>query len=211
MSNRLSSRLWYAASSIPPINPGNILPLVIMLMLWVGLHQSPLNDDTIFVISVVTAEGYMIWRNLPTAAASLGSIQSGKPGMLRWPVIAMIAISALQLILNDPLFTQRVLTGACLFVLIVMLLGLRREQILLDQVVPLSSHPGREIKRVSLLRINALILAIVITVNEVLIVSESLAVWITVMPLLAILLHGFYWFAVLMVLPPEEPDLTQSC
>ena len=91
-----------------------------------------------------------------------------------------------------------------------MLLGLRREKILLDRVVPLHSHPGREIKRVSLLRINALILAIVTTVNEVLIVSEPLAVWITVMPLLAILLHGFYWFAVLMVLPSDEPDLKQN-
>ncbi|WP_143534350.1 hypothetical protein [Roseovarius albus] len=175
-----------------------------MLILWVGLHQFQIDEDTIFVISVVVAEGYMIWRNLPTAAASLGTIQKDKPRLLRWPVMAVIGLIAIQLWLNDPLFTQRVLTGACLFVLIVMLLGLRREQILLDRVVPLKQHSGRQIKRVGLLRINALVLAIVITVNETLIASEPLAVWITVMPLLAILLHGFYWFAVLMVLPSEE-------
>ncbi|SLN21524.1 hypothetical protein ROA7450_00767 [Roseovarius albus] len=204
MVSSLSYRLWNAISSVPPINPGNILPLVIMLILWVGLHQFQIDEDTIFVISVVVAEGYMIWRNLPTAAASLGTIQKDKPRLLRWPVMAVIGLIAIQLWLNDPLFTQRVLTGACLFVLIVMLLGLRREQILLDRVVPLKQHSGRQIKRVGLLRINALVLAIVITVNETLIASEPLAVWITVMPLLAILLHGFYWFAVLMVLPSEE-------
>lgn len=204
MVSTLSFRLWYAISSIPPINPGNILPLVIMLIMWVGLHQFPIDENTIFVISVVVAEGYMIWRNLPTAAASLGTIQQDKPRLLRWPVMVVLVLIAAQLWLNDPLFTQRVLTGACLFVLLIMLLGLRREQILLDRVVPLSLHPGREIKRVSLLRINALVLAIVITVNEVLVASEPLAVWITVMPLMAILMHGFYWIAVLLVLPPEE-------
>ncbi|WP_120502175.1 hypothetical protein [Roseovarius sp. EL26] len=177
-----------------------------MLILWVGLHQFPIDEAAIFVISVVTAQGYMVWRNLPTAAASLNSIQAGKPHMLRWPVIIVIALSGLQIWLNDPLFTQRVLSGICLFILIVMLLGIRREQALLDRVVPAGFRFGREIKRVSLLRINALVLAIVITVNEILIASESLVVWITVMPLLAILMHGFYWFAVLLVLPNDEAN-----
>ena len=46
----------------------------------------------------------------------------------------------------------------------------------------------------------------VIAVNEILISSESLGVWITVMPIFVLFLHGFYWFMVLMVLPPDSPD-----
>jgi hypothetical protein len=56
------------------------------------------------------------------------------------------------------------------------------------------------------LRINALAAAAVIAVNEILIATESLTVWITVMPVFALVLHGAYWFLVLMVLPPEPAE-----
>jgi len=116
-------------------------------------------------------------------------------------VLGLVALAALQLWLNDPLFTQRVLTGMCVFFLVIMILGIRREKDMLERVVPQQSADGTPVERVSLLRVNALAAAMVIAVNELLIVGETLAVWITVMPVFVLFLHGFYWFMVLMVLP----------
>jgi len=201
MIHNLSTRLWFASTSIPAIRAENILPVLTMLILWIGLRHLGVHEDRAFVMAVVVAEAYAIWRNLPDAAFSLRKVRSGRPGMLMWPVLGLVALAALQLWLNDPLFTQRVLTGMCVFFLVIMILGIRREKDMLERVVPQQSADGTPVERVSLLRVNALAAAMVIAVNELLIVGETLAVWITVMPVFVLFLHGFYWFMVLMVLP----------
>ncbi len=201
MIHNLSTRLWFASTSIPAIRAENILPVLTMLILWIGLRHLGVHEDRAFVMAVVVAEAYAIWRNLPDAAFSLRKVRSGRPGMLMWPVLGLVTLAALQLWLNDPLFTQRVLTGMCVFFLVIMILGIRREKDMLERVVPQQSADGTPVERVSLLRVNALAAAMVIAVNELLIVGETLAVWITVMPVFVLFLHGFYWFMVLMVLP----------
>lgn len=203
MIHNLSTRLWFASTSIPAIRAENILPVLTMLILWIGLRHMGVHEDRAFVMAVVVAEAYAIWRNLPDAAFSLRKVRSGRPGMLMWPVLGLVALAALQLWLNDPLFTQRVLTGMCVFFLVIMILGIRREKDMLERVVPQQSADGTPVERVSLLRVNALAAAMVIAVNELLIAGETLAVWITVMPVFVLFLHGFYWFMVLMVLPPQ--------
>ena len=204
MIKRLSTRLWHVTTSIPPIRPENVLPIVIMMILWVVLRQLAISEDNAFVVSVVVAEAYAIWRNLPNAAYSLKKVESGKPGMLRWPVALLIVLAALQLWLNNPLFTQRVLTGFSVFFLLIMVFGIRREKDLLDRVAPIAENDSVTVERVSLLRINALAAAMVVGVNELLIAFETLSVWITVMPVFVLVLHAFYWFMVLMALPPDE-------
>ena len=203
MIKKLSSRIWYATTSIPQLRAENLLPAVVMLILWVWLRQLGFAQDQSFVTVIVLAEAYAIWRNLPAAADSLDKVKHARASHLYWPVAVMIVIAAVQLWLNNPLFTQRVLTAFSVFFLIIMILGLRREQDLLERVVPNNAHRGQLVERVSLLRINALSAAMFIAVNEILIANETLVVWITVMPLFAIFLHAFYWFMVLMVLPPE--------
>lgn len=203
MIKRLFTRIWYATTAIPPLRAENLLPIVAMLIGWVWLLQLGIAEGQAFVTVVVMAEAYAIWRNLPAAADSLDKVNNARPKHLYWPVAIIVALSALQIGLNSPLFTQRVLTGFCIFFLIIMLLGMRRERDLLERVVPNSAHRGQAVERVSLLRINAIAAAMVILVNEILIASETLVVWITVMPLFAVFLHGFYWFMLLLVLPPE--------
>ncbi len=204
MIKSTSSRLWVAATSIPPIRPDNILPIIMMLILWVVMRQLGFSDARAFVASVVMAEVYTIWRNLPGAAYSLRKVRQGKPGMLVWPVLSIVGLAGVQVAVNDPLFTQRIVTGFCSFFLVIMFLGMRREQDMLERVAPTGDENAEPVKRVSLLRVNALAAAVVIVVNETLIATETLAVWMTMMPLFVLFLHGFYWFMVLMVLPEDE-------
>lgn len=175
-----------------------------MLILWVVMRQVGFSEARAFVASVVMAEVYTIWRNLPAAAYSLRKVREGKPGMLVWPVLATLLLAGVQLIVNDPLFTQRIVTGFCSFFLVIMLLGMRREKDMLERIAPTSGKNAQPVKRVSLLRVNALAAAVVIVVNETLIATETLAVWMTMMPVFVLFLHAFYWFMVLMVLPEDE-------
>ena len=71
MIKRTSSRLLNAMLSIPPIRPQNLLPVVIMLILWIVLGRMNVPQDQVFVLSVVVAQAYAVWRNLPQAAESI--------------------------------------------------------------------------------------------------------------------------------------------
>ena len=201
MIKRIASRFWYLATSIPQIQPVNLLPVLVMTMLWVGLRYWGMSEEQSFVIGCVTAQAYTIWRNLPGAALSLQHVERGKPKMLIFPVCIIIVVAGVQLWLGSPLFTQRVLTLFCVLFLAVMVWGILREREMLERVVPVE-HVGQQVSApVSLLRINAIVAAVVIGVNEILIAFETLAVWISAMPILFLALHAFYWLMVLSVLP----------
>lgn len=202
--------MWSLATSIPPIQPGNLLPVLIMVMLWVGLRSFGVAEDQAFVIGCVTAQAYAIWRNLPGAAESLQHVDRGRPGMLVIPVSIIIAVAGLQLWLGSPLFTQRVVTVFCVIFLGIMIWGILREQEMLDRVVPEGRMPRQVCAPVSLLRINAIVAAVVIGVNEMLIAFETLAVWISIMPLMALVLHAVYWVMVLSVLPTVNEQQTRA-
>ncbi len=201
MIKQMTNRLWDLATSIPPIQPGNLLPVLVMIMLWVGLRFTGVSEGQSFVIACVAAQAYTIWRNLPGAALSLKHVERGKPRMLVIPVVSVILLAGLQLWLGNPLFTQRVLTVFCILFLGVMVSGMMREREMLARVLPKGRTDQPVGAPVSLLRINALVAAVVIGVNEALIAHETLAVWISVMPFFLLLLHAFYWVMVLSVLP----------
>jgi len=93
---------------------------------------------------------------------------------------------------------------------VIMFLGMRREQDMLERVAPTARENVQPVTRVSLLRVNALAAAVVIIINETLIATETLAVWMTMMPLFVLFLHAFYWFMVLMVLPKDEAPNTRT-
>lgn len=191
------SRVQDAFSSIPPMRAETLLPLVIMLMLWIGLNASGVPEDKVFVLVLVLAQAHAVWRSLPNAAQHM---QSDKRARMVWPVVAVTALAALQLAVADPLFTQRLLSGGCVFVLLVMLLGLRREK----EVMARMTHSLTEGRPVSLLRVNACFAAVFLCVNEMLIASGSLMVWMSAMMMAAFLVHAAYWFTVLLVMPPED-------
>ncbi len=203
MIKRFSSRVLDATLSIPPIRARNVMPVVIMLMIWIGLRWAQVGENMAFVLAVVVAQAYAIWRNLPQAAHDMGQMRSGRPGMLRWPVVGLLLLAALQIWLNDPLLTQRLITALALFFLIIMALGVMREGEVLDRITPRNADGAPEFKVVSLLRVNALVAVLVICVNEALIAFETPAIWITVMPVFVLILHGLYWFIVLMLLPSD--------
>ena len=210
MINRVVNRFWYLATSIPPIQPGNFLPVLVMVILWVGLRYCGMSDEQSFVIGCVTAQAYTIWRNLPNAAQSLQHVERGKPRMLVFPVVLIIVLAGVQLWIVNPLFTQRVLTVFCVFFLAVMIWGILREREMLARVVPEGRMSHQVSAPVSLLRINAIVAAVVIAVNETLIAFETLVVWISAMPILFLILHAFYWLMVLSVLPTASDQQESS-
>ena len=57
---------------------------------------------------------------------------------------------------------------------------------------------------VSLLRVNAWFALAVLCLNEMLIATGSLTVWMSAMILAGFLVHAAYWFTVLLVMPPED-------
>ena len=197
MSYSVISRVQDALASIPPMRAETLLPLVVMLFLWIGLNASGMPEERVFVLVLVLAQAHAVWRSLPNAARHL---ESRKHARMVWPVVGVTALSALQVSINDPLFSQRLLSGACIFVLLVMLMGVRREQ----EVMARMMHSMTEGRPVSLLRVNAWFALVFLCVNEALIATGSLVVWMSAMMIAAFLVHAAYWFIVLLVIPPED-------
>ena len=204
MIKRIANQTWYLATTIPSIQPGNLLPVMLMILLWVVMTGQGVAESPAFVMSSVAAQACVVWRNLPRAAQSLNEAAVGRPRLVILPVALIIALAALQLWLMNPLFTQRFLSAYALFFLFVMLIGIAREDEMLSRVTPAETRMGRATMPVSLLRVNALTAAVVITANEALIAFETLSVWISIMPILLLVVHAFYWALVLSVLPSEE-------
>lgn len=201
-----SSRLFALCGSIPPVKPQNLLPVMIMLGIWVVLRSQGVPVDAAFVVSVVSAQAYLVWRNIPLAAANLDTV-GAPPRKLLYTIVGItFALALLQLWLASPLFTQRMLTVLCVFFLVIMLLGLLRERDMLERLGPAVPKEGSYCAPVSLLRVNAVMGALIIGMNEWLIFYESPAVWITVMPVFMLVLHGVYWALVLMTLPEHEGE-----
>lgn len=200
----MSSRITDALSSVPPLRVEHLLPIVVILTLWIGLQGLGLAQDTGFVVVLVLGQTYAIWRNLPTAAAQLQQPGRDRSSLLYWPVGIMIVSAVSQLLVSEPLFSQRILSGVCLFVLMIMVLGMRRETQVIDRVATNAKLNGEAAIRVSLLRVNAITAVTVLLANEFLIQADSLTVWMTGMALFAMMLHGIYWFMILMVLPPDD-------
>lgn len=202
-----SSRLFDACASIPPVRARNLLPLIIMLSIWILLGLNGVAENVAFVVSVVTAQSYLVWRNLPMAAQNLNTVQGPKTRLLCAIVGATFLLAMLQLWLANPLFTQRLLTVMCTFFLMIMILGILRERDLMERLGPAVPAAASYTAPVSLLRVNAIAAALIVAMNEWLIYFETPAVWITVMPVFMLVMHGVYWLMVLLTLAPnaEEP------
>ncbi len=197
MTRDLFSSVWDAFSSIPSMRAETLVPLVLMLILWIALNAAGVPEDRVFVLVLVLAQAYAVWRSLPVAARHM---RGGTRTRVAWPVVAVLMLAALQLVVAAPIFSQRLLSAACLFVLLVMVLGLRREKQIMDRVMTTVG----EGKPVSLLRVNAVFALVVLCVNEALIASGSLTVWMVAMMLAALVVHAAYWFTVLLLMPRED-------
>ncbi|MGK7652457.1 hypothetical protein ACSQ76_08585 [Roseovarius sp. B08] len=197
MTYAVISRVQGAFASIPPMRAETLLPLVIMLILWIGLNGSGMPEDRVFVLVLVLAQTHAVWRSLPNAARHLND---GYRARMVWPVVVVTALAAVQLGVGDPLFSQRLLSGGCIFVLVIMLMGVRREQ----EVMARMMHNVTEGRPVSLLRVNACFAMVFLCVNEALIATGSLVVWMSAMMVAAFFIHFAYWFIVLLVIPPED-------
>lgn len=206
MAHQMFARISSSAASVPPLRADILWPFAVVLSIFVALTIAGWEEARVFVLVAVTAQALVLWRNLPRAARDLGTISSGHARLLVWPVIVTLALIALQLILANPLFTQRLISAGCVFVLVVMLFGVRREKQVMGTVMkgvrsvrPLSSP-------VPLMRVNALFAAALLCLNEMLIASGSLTVWMSAMVLLLLMLRSAYWFVVLLVTPEDGDD-----
>ncbi|MEM9845576.1 MAG: hypothetical protein AAF965_12315 [Pseudomonadota bacterium] len=206
MAQQMFARISSSAASIPPLRADILWPFIAVLTIFVALSLAGWDEARVFVFVAVTAQALVLWRNLPRAARDLGTISSGHARLLVWPVVITLGLIAVQLVLASPLFTQRLISAGCVFVLVVMLFGMRREKQIMGVVMkgvrsvrPLSSP-------VSLMRVNALFATALLCVNEMLIASGSLTVWMSAMVVLLLILRSAYWFVVLLVMPEDEGD-----
>ncbi|WP_135501801.1 hypothetical protein [Roseovarius aestuariivivens] len=195
----MSSRIIEALASVPPLRPATIVPIVVMVSLWTMCVQAGGSPERAFVTVMVLGQSFAIWRSLPRAAHALSRPGRDRTNMLVWPVVGMVALAAAQIVICEPVFSQRLLSAGCIFVLVVMALGMRRERQVLARV-----DNRVDARKVPLLRINALVAALTLVVNESLIAAEELVVWVAGMALFAVAVHGLYWFMVLLVLPAED-------
>lgn len=209
MAHQVLARISSSAASVPPLRADILWPFATVLSIFVALKLFGWDEGRVFVLVAVTAQALVLWRNLPRAARDLTSISSGHARLLVWPVTITLALIALQLLLASPLFTQRLVSAGCIFVLVVMLFGMRREKQIMGAVMkgvrsvkPLSSP-------VPLMRVNALFAAALLCLNEMLISSGSLTVWMSVMVIMLLILRSAYWFAVLLI-TPEGDDSGQA-
>ncbi|MEO0568877.1 MAG: hypothetical protein AAF066_14180 [Pseudomonadota bacterium] len=169
-----------------------VLPLVLMLVLWITFSSFGLSKDVVFVLVLVIGQSFILWRNLPKAAFDLGKIEGNKSRLLVWPVVALVTLAAVQLAIASPLFSQRLLSGGCLFVLIVMVLGVRRENLVMKRVAEGIRSTTPMSSPVSLLRINAVFAAAFLCINEMLIATGDLAVWMTCVAVFFLILRTLY-------------------
>ncbi|MEM8776040.1 MAG: hypothetical protein AAGF53_13460 [Pseudomonadota bacterium] len=206
MTSRVLSKISNSAASVPPLQVETVLPLILMLVLWIAFTAIGLSKDIVFVLVLVIGQSFLLWRNLPKAAFDLGKIEGRKSRLLVWPVAGLLSLAAIQLLIASPLFSQRLLSAGCLFVLIVMLLGVRREKQVMDRVATGIRSTTPVTPPVSLLRVNALFAAAFLCINEMLIATGSLTVWMTCIAVLFLVLRAAYWFVVLLVLPSDDTN-----
>lgn len=192
-------RVLDAVASVPPLRLNTVVPIAALLLVWTALLQSGVEADCSFVCVVVIGQAFVVWLNLPRAARALCLAGRDRRDLLVWPVAATLALAALQITVCEPVFTQRLLSVGCVFVLIIMALGMRHQNEVLARV-----GGGIETKPVSLMPINALMAALTLTVNELLISVDKAEVWVMGMALYALALHTVYWFMVLLVLPADD-------
>ncbi|MEM7075104.1 MAG: hypothetical protein AAF484_08455 [Pseudomonadota bacterium] len=204
MAQQFLSRISSSAASVPPMRFDVLWPFAVILAMWVALTSGGFDQKSVFVLVVVSAEALILWRNLPRAARDLGRVSSNHADRLVWPVLAILGLIALQLLVLNPIFTQRLVSAGCVFVLVVMLFGVRREQQIMGVVMqsvrsakPLSSP-------VPLMRVNAIFATALLIFNELLIFSGSLVVWMTAMVIVLLAMRSVYWFVVFLVTPDGE-------
>ncbi|MEZ5714306.1 MAG: hypothetical protein R3D85_03480 [Paracoccaceae bacterium] len=201
-----SRLVWALLSSVPPIPSQRIWPLLVFLMGFVSLTNLNMIEGKAFVFAAVIAQVVVDWRTIPSAAADLRRVGVEKMTVLHLGVAATIAAAAVQLVVNDPVVTQHVLSLSCAVYALAMLWGALGHPRIRELVVP--SGPGRpvpELPRTHLLRLNLFAALVVVGVNEALVLADiGLAARVSILALLPLILHVLYEVTVLLTLPLEE-------
>ena len=198
---------WVLLTSIPPIQPARIWPLLIFLMGFVSMRNLQLDDAVSFVWAAVIAQVVVVWRNIPAAAEELRRVGSGLH-ILYLGVAATLGAAALQIWLMDPVITQRMLSMSCLVFGLAMLWGALGHPRIRDLFVPSAQDaPIPEVPRTHMLRLNLFAAVAILAANEALLLAQfDLTTRVSILATLPLLIHVLYEVVVILTLPLDELD-----
>lgn len=197
---------WALFRSVPAIPAQRIWPLMIFLLGFVSLTNLRLGEADAFVLAAVIAQVVVIWRNIPEAAAELRRVGATRLIVLRLGVAATILGAGVQLWMNDPVITQRMLSMSCLVYALAALWGALGHPRIRELFVPATlGYVVPETPRTHLLRLNIFAAIIVLAVNEALVFADvGLAARVSILAVLPLVLHVLYEVTVLLTLPLED-------
>ncbi|WP_458877657.1 hypothetical protein [Arenibacterium sp. CAU 1754] len=155
-----------------------------------------------FVLSLVVAETYLMWRNLPASVGAHGpSTGTATPAMF-WGIGGAAALALVQIWLADPIVSQRILSGACALYVLVMALGIAGDEDVLNHFAPDEQDICPMVVRRHLLKLYALVAFTLLVLNESLIAAHvPLDGRIVMLALAPLALHVFYEIVLVLTLP----------
>ncbi len=210
MFHRFTLYLWMLIKYSQPIAPARLLMPFVFSVSWAGLKLSGVSFPTAFVWAAVGAQGVHIWLVLLPIVRR----QRQKTGSARFAVSVVLAIwfgaLVVQVWWSEPWFSQRLLSVCCALYAIILVLGIKRDGDVMIHFAP--SPNDRQVSpefRRRLLRLYALAAALVIVVNESLLVTgASLNLTVAILSLMPLLLHYVFQMVFLLTAPPLGDDET---
>ncbi|MDU8926048.1 hypothetical protein RXV86_01485 [Alisedimentitalea sp. MJ-SS2] len=198
---------WVLLTSVPPVQPARIWPLLIFLLGFVSMRNLQLDESASFVWAAVIAQFVVVWRNIPAAAEELRRVGS-RLHVLYLGVAATIVAAAVQIWMMDPVITQRMLSMSCLVFGLAMLWGALGHPRIRDLFVPSSRQsPIPEVPRTHMLRLNVFAAVSVLAVNEALVLAHfDLTTRVSILAMLPLIIHVLYEIGLILTLPLEELD-----
>ena len=202
---RFSLVTWALLCSIPPLPLKWLVMPVTFLLSWTLLSLLGLGETQAFVLAAVLAQAVQIWVRLPLAVHRVRQRDLGMDG-LQLAGMLLLAMLALQLFWAEPWLCQRILSLACAGLLLMLLTGALGHDGMAETLLPWGEEgEPDERARGHLLKLSALIVILIIAVNEILLrIDAPLDARVATLSLLPLPLHALYWIGAYLSLPLES-------
>ncbi|WP_152563381.1 hypothetical protein [Ruegeria halocynthiae] len=190
---RFSLYLWILLSNLPPISVGRLLMPVIFLSSWTVLQAAQVSAPVAFVWAGVFAQAAQIWGALPVTTRRHHHTFDFTRSTASWALAIQICVLVIQVWWCEPWLSQKLVTIYCAVYAAVMALGVWGDRDILNRFAPASkdSDVSLEFRR-HVLMLSALVVILVIVVNETLLVlNTTLATRVAALSVLPIVLHYF--------------------
>lgn len=193
MIRRIFIQMGSMASLIPPLGLDFLWPSLALITVWTSLGFAGLDPEAALVTSVVLAMSTQAWRRIPEA------MEQRRPDGPSGTIAVALAIGLIGAILisGDAVVAQRTIS-VLLMVGAVLALTYREEPTSFE-----TESEARFHRHVGLVR--SVLGLFAIAVNEALILTAPLHIWVVVLALGPLLYHAAFW-VVLFLTTPDGDD-----